>query len=248
MTITLNYGVTFGKGDGSDVFEWEVDLDEEQEAAYRRALMTGASFEDFPELQALCDEAYPEIEEQELDSFINTDDEYTLECLGEAPVDPDEINDLVHSRDPHAIAFFGLDDLSEEELDEWDANELDELPLIKDFVEDFVPESPFDNGWTLNVWLPENDDEVDDEEIEEYLREALTANDVALAEEIVEGHEWHYEDAAEVAFKVAVQVGCFDYVRAHLDEIDLYPDGEETSPYLLETEDEEMRELLSKES
>ena len=31
MTITLNYGVVFGKCDASDVFEWEVELDEKQE-------------------------------------------------------------------------------------------------------------------------------------------------------------------------------------------------------------------------
>ncbi len=26
MTINLNWGVVFGKGDSSDVFEWEVEL------------------------------------------------------------------------------------------------------------------------------------------------------------------------------------------------------------------------------
>ena len=159
MTLTLNYGIVFGKCDSSDVFEWEVELDEEQEAAYRKAIEAGENLEDVPELAALCEEAYAEIEDEELYNLIEAGDEYTLECQGEAPVDPDEINDLVQSGDAHAIAFFGLGNLSQEELEEWDANDLDELPLIKDFVEDFTPESPFDNGWTLNVWIPEPDED-----------------------------------------------------------------------------------------
>ena len=39
----------------------------------------------------------------------------------------------------------------EDELDEWDANDLEDLPLIKNFVEDFEPCSPYDSGWSLNV-------------------------------------------------------------------------------------------------
>ena len=162
MTITLNYGIVFGKCDASDVFEWDVELNEEQEAAYKKAIEDGENFEDVPELVALCEEAYSEIADEELYNLIEAGDEYALECQGEAPVDPDEINDLVQSGDAHAIAFFGLEGLSQEELEEWDANDLDELPLIKDFVEDFVPESPFDNGWTLNVWIPEPDEDYEE--------------------------------------------------------------------------------------
>ena len=74
-----------------------------------------------------------------------------LECQGLAEVDPYEINDLIADRDPHALAFFGLEDADDDELDEWDANDLDELPLIKDFNEGFEPYSPFDEGWCLNI-------------------------------------------------------------------------------------------------
>ena len=219
MTINLNWGVVFGKGDSSDVFEWEVELTEEQERAYKRALMTGASFEDYPELEELCSEAYSEIEEEELDNLRSFDDEYTLECLGETEVDADEINELVHSRDPHAIEFFNLSELSDEELEEWDANDLDELPLIKDFQEGFEPESPFNCGWILNVWLPENDEYPEDEEIEGYLEEALTAGDVLLAEEIVEGQADNYSEAiAETALRIAKQVGCEEYIQKHKEE------------------------------
>ena len=32
----------------------------------------------------------------------------TLECLGEAEVDPEEINDLVQERNPYTLRYFGL--------------------------------------------------------------------------------------------------------------------------------------------
>ena len=89
-----------------------------------------------------------------------------MECQGETEVDPDEINDLIADRDPHALEYFGLTDADEDTLDEWDANDLDELPLIKDFEEDFEPYSPFDDGWTLNVQFvePDEDEDYEDED------------------------------------------------------------------------------------
>ena len=95
--------------------------------------------------------SYEEIEDEEISMGIDNGDEYTMECQGVAEVDPDEINDLIADRAPHALAFFGLEDADDNELDEWDANDLDEFPLIKDFVEGFEPYSPYDEGWILNV-------------------------------------------------------------------------------------------------
>ena len=92
-----------------------------------------------------------EIEEEEIAMGIENEDEYVLKCQGLLEMDPDELNDLIANRDPHALEFFGLEDADDDELDEWDANDLDELPLIKDFVEDFEPYSPYDEGWDLNV-------------------------------------------------------------------------------------------------
>jgi hypothetical protein len=108
------------------------------------------SLNDIPELQDALRRAYGEIEE-EIDMGIENEDEYVLKCQGLLAMDPDELNDLVANRDPHALEFFGLEDADDDELDEWDANELDELPLIKDFVEEFEPYSPYDEGWDLNV-------------------------------------------------------------------------------------------------
>ena len=158
-TVELRYGVTFGKCDSSDWIDWEVDLTDEEAEIYDRAIANKEPLNDIPELQDALQRAYEEIEDEEISMGIDNEDEYVMECQGLLEVDPEEINDLIADRDPHALAFFGLEDADEEELEEWDANDLDELPLIKDFVEGFEPYSPYDEGWTLNVQFvdPNND-------------------------------------------------------------------------------------------
>lgn len=82
-----------------------------------------------------------------------------MECQGCIPLDPDEVNDMVADRDPHALEFFGLSDMSDEELDEWDAHNVD-MPTLSEFDPDFEPYSPFDEGWSLNVeYINPNEDE-----------------------------------------------------------------------------------------
>lgn len=166
-TVELNYYVDFGTGDGSDWLDWEVDLTDEEEQAYDKAIADGIPLEDVAELQGALDRAYKEIEEEEIGNYLDQEDEYVMECQGETEVDPDEINDLIADRDPHALEYFGLTDADEDTLDEWDANDLDELPLIKDFDENFEPYSPFDDGWTLNVQFVEPDEDFEDEESED---------------------------------------------------------------------------------
>ena len=158
-TVELRYGVTFGKCDLSDWIDWEVDLTDEEAEIYDRAIANKEPLNDIPELQDALQRAYEEIEDEEISMGIDNEDEYVMECQGLAEVDPEKINDLIADRDPHALAFFGLEDADEEELEEGDANDLDELPLIKDFVEGFEPYSPYDEGWTLNVQFvdPNND-------------------------------------------------------------------------------------------
>ena len=150
-TVEIRYGVTFGKCDSSDWMDWEVELTDEEAEAYDRALANHEPLNDVPELQDALRRAYEDIEEEEIANGLDMEEEYVMECQGEAEMDPEEINELVANRDPHALSFFGLDDADEDEIDEWDAYDLDELPLIKDFVEDFEPCSPYDAGWLLHV-------------------------------------------------------------------------------------------------
>lgn len=151
MTVDLSYVVSFGDGDGSEKMEWQIELTEEEAEIYNHAIENKIPLCEVEELEEVLERAYEEIVEEETSNAILNGDEYALQCSGETEMDPDEINDLVAARDPHALEYFGISDLSDEELDEWDASDLDELPLIIDFDEDFDSYSPFDEGWSLEV-------------------------------------------------------------------------------------------------
>ena len=170
MIGEIRYGVTFGKCDSSDWIDWEIDLTDEEVAAFKKAARMGEDPNSVPELQDALQRAYDDIECEEISMGIDNGDEYVLECQGEIEMDPLELNELVANRDPHALEFFALTDASDEELEEWDANDLDELPKICDFEEDFEPYSPYDAGWTLNVEFVEPTEE----EIIEYWLEYLS--------------------------------------------------------------------------
>lgn len=211
ITVELQYGVVFGKCDASDWIEWEIDLAGEAEAAYLKAKRFHMPFDVFPELEAALSDAYSEIEAQEIENSIEFDDEYVQECIGRYSVDPDDINDLVANRDAHALEFFGLTDLSEEELDERDANELDELPDVCDFDEDFEPSSPFDGGWILNVEFVEHpeEDELEENEARETLEMLFEAEDFEGIRQYIECcDDLFYEgDLSEIAVEVAARYG-----------------------------------------
>lgn len=153
--IDIQYGVIFGKCDASDWIDWTVSVSNEEYAVYERDLLLLIDPNKDDRLSDCLTRAYDEIEDKEIENGISYGDEYVIECTGRGPVDPDEINGLVADRDKHTLEFFGLTGMSEEELDEWNANDLDELPDVCDFVEDFEPSSPFDNGWTLRVQFNE---------------------------------------------------------------------------------------------
>ena len=155
-TIELHYIGIFGKGEFGDDITWDYELTDEQQVAYERAKANPEIDDpyDVPELAEIPELVYDEIKDAEM-LILETeaDDEYALECLGLNEMDPDELNDLVHSGDAHALEFFGLEGRSMEELEEWDAEfDLDELPTVRDFDADFEPELPF----RLSISLPDD--------------------------------------------------------------------------------------------
>lgn len=170
-TVELLYYASFGSGDSSDYMDWEIELTDEEEALYNKAVSKGIPFDEIPELAAVLDRAYEEILSEEIAEYIEMEDEYVMETLGLCCVDADELNELVHKRDSHALQFFGLENATDEELSAWDANALEKLPMVKDFVEDFEPGDPFEEGYSLTVEFVEPDNfgefEFDDEDEDE---------------------------------------------------------------------------------
>ena len=229
ITVELQYGAVFGKGDGSDWFPWEITLDGAEEVAYLRTRKLWLDPNECPELEGVLAAAYDEIEEQELQILIECGDEYALECTGRVEMDPDELNDLVADRDPHALEFFGLTEADEDELEAWDAHDLDELPLRCDFEEGFEPYSPFDEGWQLVVQFP-RPDEMEDAYLEEpEARETLTellqaANgDYSVVDDYLSrcsGYlPWDSDlDLQTLALEIAASLGLTDYVFSHSNE------------------------------
>jgi len=217
-TIELRYGACFGKGDGSDWFEYEYDLDEEQAAAYHLAVKMRKPLDSVDELAEVLRAAYKEIEEEEIDNLCDAEDEYVLECQGRIPVDAARLNELVYNADPYTLESLDLQDLSPEELEDWDADcDLDELPLICDFEQDFEPRSPFDGGYSLFVEFvdPNEDEWLEEEEAEQTIRElfAMTPGDFSLVLEYIEinGEDYGDEDLQNLAIQVAEELGIVDF-------------------------------------
>ena len=74
-------------------------------------------------------------------------------------------------------------------------------------------ESPFDHGYKIEVFFPYEEIVPEDGEIAEYLREALTAGDVELAEEIVLEQNGNYSgNLIEKVFELAAETGCQEFI------------------------------------
>ena len=163
MRFLLNYTVKLGKYDGNDdVFEYEVEnTDAEIERVVKKAIMTGTYYEDVPELQVVCNQAYHEIERQQIEKLKEeADDAFALECFANS-------------------------------------------------------KSPFDCGYAISVFFPDDAEEIipEDDEIEAYLRDALSTGDVELAEEVVlEQYSNYSGNLFEKAFELAAETGCQAFI------------------------------------
>ena len=152
--VEVKYYVVFGKGDGTEHFSYDFELDDETEAVYDKAIELEEPFENFPELTSALQDAYDEIEEMESSNLADLDEEYS--DLSDVEMDTEDLNDLVHQRNPHALKFFHLENATDEEIEEWDANDLDNLPTHLEFDEYYKPLNPFDNGISLTVYFAED--------------------------------------------------------------------------------------------
>ena len=201
--------------------DWTADATDEEYEIYSRDMLLRIDPNEDERLRELLSRAYDDIEEEEISNGIFYGDDYVLECTGRMPVDADDINDLVADRDPHALEFFGLTGKSDEELDRWDANDLDELPDVCDFEEGFEASSPYDAGWILRVQFYDFDDaeSLTQEEAEKALRLLFTEKDYKAIREYIERAAdyigWNDElDLEEIAKSVAQEFNALDEFEA----------------------------------
>lgn len=155
VIANLHYFASFGKLDGSGPMDWDINLTDEEAASYEEAIKLRKAFEEYPALEKPLERAYDEILEHELELFKEGGEEYWgdtyIECAGEYPVDEDELTELVHKRDEHALEFLHLTDLSDEEIASWNASDLDELPDVCDFDPNFEFKNPYEWYWSISV-------------------------------------------------------------------------------------------------
>ena len=155
MLVPLSYSVSFGRLDAGDPMEWEINLNDEETAAYNDALLLRKPFGDYPILKEALKRAYEEIMEHEFNRFKEEGEETWgdpyRECAGKYPVNKKEIEGLVRSKDQHALKYFKLTNLSDEELASWDVNTLDAIPNVCDFDTNFEFKNPFEWFWSISV-------------------------------------------------------------------------------------------------
>lgn len=210
--IEIHYGVIFGKGDASDWIDWTMEVDDEELEIYERDRLLMIDPNTDPQLKDCLERVYEEIEDEEIQNGIDFEEEYVLECQGMVPVAPDDINELVAKRDAHTLEYFGLTDMTDEELENWDANDLDELPDVRDFEENFEPSSPYSAGWILNIEFDELPD-LTEESAREALKLLFGEGDFAevtaylerAAEYMGWDEEWSLEQLAE---DIAGEMNC----------------------------------------
>jgi hypothetical protein len=211
--MELRYGFVFGKCDASDWFDWVIDLTPEEHVSYNYAVKMRIPLTEVPELEDAVSRAYEEIEDEAIKNSLEYDNEYVKECRGMVEVDPEEINELVRNRDRHTLEFFDLENLSDKELDDWDAYDLDELPNVCDFDESVEPSSPFDVGWILNVEIcdPNDGQSLSVEEAAETLKELLCSahGDYSVVVEYIRRNSSEYEGGVliELVMQIAKEVG-----------------------------------------
>lgn len=79
--IWLEYHGKFGPCDCSDTIAWEVELNEKQQKAYKKAVMTRTQLEDVKELSGIVKKEFPKILKLETENLRQFGDEYDEEYL-----------------------------------------------------------------------------------------------------------------------------------------------------------------------
>ena len=158
MIIDLYVAIDYNDGEPAECFNCKRVVSFEISKIYNNAVRNNIPLNTVEELSDTLTELREEIETKIIDNFITAWNEYVCKCEGVVPVDPAEINKLVTHRDKGALKFLGLENATEDELDNWNASTLEALPLVRDFYGGFGTHSPFDDKWTLTVEFFEPDE------------------------------------------------------------------------------------------
>ena len=169
----LRYRVVDDLGNADEYYRYYIILEDDEDAAFAKAVFTQTPLNRISKLRDICDQAYCDIEDEAIQDYLVKNHPLFLKGFGEEKMDLDVLNELVHNKDMDAINYFGLENLSDEDLGKWDAHNLDswKIPYVKRFYPDFKEVNPFDNGWSLEISLPDvREFRIKREQIEEYIK------------------------------------------------------------------------------
>ena len=151
--VLVRYSQSFGKCDGGEVVDLDIDLTLDEQKVYDAEIerIKNEILENDPELSldeieltdddVECLNQLPElsealqraaIEAMECEASEYCNEEF-VEALGLNEMDAYEIEELVKKRDPYTLKYFNLESVTNEELEEWTADELDEIPMVCEF-------------------------------------------------------------------------------------------------------------------
>lgn len=118
MEVKLQYCVTFGMGDGSDMIDFEIELNEEEAKIYKREAMLLNSFEENEKLEPILESLYERLEEEETEMLSEYEDfeedpfESGMYNMTIEFVDPNEGRDVFEDEVVETLIFL----LTEEEV------------------------------------------------------------------------------------------------------------------------------------
>ncbi len=155
------------------------------EKAYILANRFHLPYEVFPVLVERLNNSSNDITEEEISEEVYR----IVHYIGNKNIEPVELNQLVGSRDEYALIYLNLENLTEEELDKWDANNLDHLPKYCEVVENFEYKCIVNVAWTMDLEFVEHtvNDIITREEADQLMKELegnLLVDIVALREHL----------------------------------------------------------------
>ena len=91
------------------------------------------------------------IEEKLIEEMINEGDTYVIDLCGGRIATTEEILNAVADRDYFALSYYGLENATDEEIENWDGATQPPFPRLRDIYESYSDKSPFKDEWKLTV-------------------------------------------------------------------------------------------------
>lgn len=143
--------IDYGDDNPKDWRIMEVCLPAELQEVYNYAINHEYSPKASKKLQDYLPVVRKEIEEQLIETLFKENDNYVIDLCGGRLATPEEILSAVADRDYFALDYYGLENATDEEIENWNSYSAFPTPQLRDIYESYSDKSPFNEGWELYV-------------------------------------------------------------------------------------------------